>query len=412
MKLSGVKNLPKKILFFSQYFWPEDFRVNDLAIEMSKAGYEVEVITAIPNYPKGKYFIDYGVFRPFTEIHESVKIYRLPVVARGTGKITLILNYLSFLFVSVLAVPFFWRKNYSAVFSFGISPGFSITGGVFLAKLKGIPAMTWTMDLWPETLQSVGLIKNSKVIEYLRPLFLWLYNLHTLVLTHSSSNLRHLEKYGIAKEKLVLFSNWAEDTYGVLPAKDTQSPLTILYAGNIGEAQDLPTLLNAVEILRGEKNIKWIILGDGRMKGWLESEVQRRGLSNSIQIVGRRPQDEMPLWFSKADLLYVSLKDDTLMSMTLPGRVQSYMASGKAILAVANGETADVVRASQGGFVVPAGDAKALAERVRTLTSPESREGLLQLGKNSRKYYEKNFARQPRIEQFKQLLDHLISTSH
>jgi len=397
----------KKVLIFSQYFWPEDFRVNDLAQEMRNAGFGVEVITGIPNYPKGQFFSNYGVFKPWCEVHEGITIYRIPQIPRGTGKLSLILNYLSFLFFSLLFLPFFMFKKYSAVFTFGVSPGFSVTSGAFLAKFKGIPSMIWILDLWPESLESVGIVKNRRILGLVRPFFIWLYKLHTIILCQSASMVEQLKKYGVPEKQIKRFTNWAEDTYGALPVKKSTDSLVILFAGNVGDAQDLPTLLGAAEALKDRSNLKWIILGDGRAREWVQAEVLKRGLSQNVELVPRRPQSEMPEWFTKADLMYVSLKPGSAMSMTIPGRVFSIMATGKPILMVADGDSAQLVVQANCGFVSKPSDPIGLARTVEKIMY-EDPVLLGKLGLNGRKFFEENFSRKLCLDRFKKLLIELI----
>jgi colanic acid biosynthesis glycosyl transferase WcaI len=388
----------KKVLICTQYFWPEDFRINDLANEIAKSGFQVEVITGIPNYPKGIFFKGYSPFKPLVENYGLIKVYRLPIFPRGNSSISLFLNYLSFFFVSLASLPFLLSKKYVAVITFATSPAFAVSAGVALAKVKRIPSFTWLLDMWPESLKTTGIIKNPMLLKFLRPFFIGLYNQHTKILSQSHGFSRHLELHGIQKDKITYFPNWAEDIYKFIPREADPNHLTILFAGNIGEAQDLPTLLDAATNLKNYSALKWIILGDGRMKDWVKGQINARKLENVIELVDRRPQSEMPEWFSKVDLMYVSLKDDEIMSMTLPGRVQSYMACGKPILAVANGETANIVKSARCGFIVPAGSSSHLTDMIKDILQMP-RKDLEQIGLNGLEYYQTNFLKQKRMEE-------------
>jgi len=399
------ENEQKRILVVTQYFWPEDFRINDLCIELTGMGYMVEVQTGMPNYPNGDYLEGYSPWGPFKESWNSIRIFRVPQVPRKKGALFLVLNYLSFLLLSLARTPFLLCRRYEHIITVGLSPGFAITAGLLVSKLKGVPSSCWLLDLWPESLQATGIIKSTKIIDIMRPFFIRLYGGHSNVLCQSKSFYKHLKSYGVPVERLVTFPTWAEDLYQAVPcpvSRDATSPFVILFAGNLGEVQDLGTLVEAAEGLR-DAGVVWDIYGDGRVRLWLEELVKARALEGVVRMHGRRPQAEMPELFSSADLLYLSLQKDPFMSMTLPGRLQSFLACGRPILGAIGGEAADLIKEANCGMVVEPGDVKALILAVRTLKelSPEARE---EMGLRSLAYSQAHFSKKERMRQLANII--------
>jgi colanic acid biosynthesis glycosyl transferase WcaI len=398
--------LPLHLLIVTQYFWPEEFRINDLALGLIERGHRVTVLTGKPNYPKGDFFPGYGFFTRSREHHRGIDVRRVPLIPRGKGgSFRLALNYLSFAVLASLLAPLRCRDRYDAMLVFEPSP---ITVGLparVLRALRGIPVLFWVQDLWPESLEATGAVRSARVLRIFERLTRFIYRGCDRVLVQSRGFIEPTLRMGVAPERILYFPNSAEDFYRpmTLPA-DAEEPgqlpqgFRVMFAGNIGAAQDFGTLLSAAERLRDDPRIHWIVLGDGRMAGWVREEVGRRKLGHCVHLLGRRPVETMPRWFAAADALLVTLKREPIFSYTIPTKIQSYMACARPILAGIDGEGARVTTEAGAGYAVPAEDPAALADAVSRLAAlPDAeREAMGQAG---RRYFETHFERNKLLEQ-------------
>lgn len=403
-----------KILVVSQYFWPENFRINDLVKEWVRRGHQVTVLTGLPNYPSGKIFEAYRVEPDKFLNYEGARVVRVPMLPRGTGSVRLLLNYVSFVVSSVLLGPWHLRGvNADVIFVFEPSPVTVGLPAVLLGKLKRSPVVFWALDLWPETLAAMGVVRSPLLLSWIGRLVRFIYDRCTLVLGQSRSFLDSIAKYCTDKEKIRYFPSWAEEVFAdadVKPAAEVPvmaDCFTLLFAGNIGEAQDMPAVLDAAECLRDSETIRWIIVGDGRKSEWLQAEVIKRGLQEKVLMPGRFPVERMPSFYAHADALLVSLKRDPVFSMTIPGKVQSYLMAGIPLIGMLDGEGAAVIRDANAGLTCAAGDGAGLARAVRTMAAmtPDDR---FALGHNGRRYAQQEFGRAPLMDRLDALLQEAV----
>lgn len=341
--------------------------------ELSDRGHEVTILTGYPNYPSGNVFPE---FRRNPDAYDrlgAANIVRVPLLPRGNGALRLFLNYLSFtLSASFLGA---WRLRgmvFDVIFVFEPSP---ITVGlpaVLLRRLKRVPLAFWVLDLWPETLEAIGVVRSSAILKLVGGLVSYIYNRCDLVLAQSRSFIPQIRKYCRGDIRVEYFPSWSDSVFdfSVVAAASEVPPgkgsFDVMFAGNMGDAQDFPAILDAAEILKDEK-IRWLVVGDGRATEWVRAEVDKRRLGRCFLLLGRYSVDRMPSFFKHADALLVSLKDTPIFSMTIPGKLQSYLVSGIPVLAMLNGEGAEIVKGSGAGLSCPAGDGKALATAVLEL---------------------------------------------
>lgn len=398
-----------KILIVSQYFWPENFRINDLTQELVQRGHNVAVLTGIPNYPDGivhkAYSKDPKAFTHFG----GADVWRVPMLARGEGSVRLLLNYLSFVLGGCLFGP--WRlrgEKFDVIFVFGLSPVTLAIPAVLLGRIKRAPVVFLALDLWPETLAAVGVVRSPRILRWVGYLVSFIYQRCTLVLGQSRGFLGSIAQYCSDKEKIKYFPSWADDVFSqtdLVPAPEVQvkdGVFNVLFAGNIGEAQDLPSILTAAELLKYKTAIRWLVVGDGRKAKWLREEVERRGLKDCFILLGRFPVERMPSFYAHADALLVSLKKDPLFSLTIPAKVQSYLAAGVPLLGMLDGEGASVILEAHAGLVCESGDSHGLAAAVIEMASmsPDQRR---QMGLNGCAFANKEFDRNllmSRLENF------------
>lgn len=390
-----------RVLVVTQYFWPENMRINDMVRDLREKGHDVTVLTGLPNYPEGEVFESYRTSPGDFASYHGADIVRVPMLPRGKRSIRLILNYASF-FLSASTVGAFKLRSrkFDALFVYAVSPIMAAIPAVVIGRLKRAPVFVWVLDLWPETLRAVGVVRNPRLLSLVGRMVSWIYNRTDYLLLQSHGFLENVKQYctrNIAQERLVYFPSWAEDdfsspavTIGTLINADP-SVFTVVFAGNLGEAQDFPAVLEAAEALRDTAAVRWIIVGDGRMSTWLGEQVQARGLHN-VHLLGRHPLEAMPGLFAQADALLVTLKTNDVFQKTIPGKVQAYLASGRPLLGMINGEAARVIRESGAGYACDSGDAQGLAEITRSLaaTSVAQRQAM---GDAGRVYYLEHYSK-------------------
>jgi glycosyltransferase involved in cell wall biosynthesis len=401
-----------KILFVSQYFYPEVFKGNDIVFDFVKRGHEVTVLTGKPNYPTGVFFPGYTFFNKKNETINGAKIIRVPVYPRKNGKgFHLVINYLSFVFFSYLACFFRVNEKYDVIIIQQLSPVTMALPGIWLKKKNRAPVYLWVLDLWPESILAASSFKNKVVINLIDKLVKYIYNSSDVILI-SSKNFRDsiLRKLNDKNKEIIYFPNWAEDIFST-PTKNNNLDLSlpkgfnIMFAGNVGEAQDFETILKAAELTKYEQ-INWLILGDGRKLEWIKREVINKNINNVI-LLGRFEIEKMPYFFKEADVMLVTLKDQPVFGLTVPAKIQAYMASGKIILGALNGEGNLIVNESKCGFVVNSGNFLSLANyaiKIKHLSNNEK----MQMEKNALNYYHENFEKTTLFEMLENRLNNNV----
>lgn len=396
-----------RVLVVSQYFWPEVFRVNEIVSELRARGHDVTVLTGRPNYPDGQVFEDYAANPAAFVDYHGAEVIRLPLRPRGQGAMRLLLNYWSFVFWGCLLGPWKLRgRRFDAIFCFETSPITSALPAVLLRRLKRAPLLLWVLDLWPDTLSAVGMVRSARGLNAVGALVRYIYQRCDLILAQSKGFFPAIERWSQAPEKTRYFPQWGEAAFdGDLSAVREAPELAphagcfkLMFAGNIGDAQDFPALLDAAEATRHRPNLHWLIVGDGRQAAWVREQIQARGLQSTVFMLGRHPLERMPEFFKGADTLIVSLKAEPIFAMTIPGKVSAYMSAGRPILAMIDGEGALAVREAGAGLVAPAGESAELARQALAMAalSPEARETM---GRDARAYARQAFDRTALINQ-------------
>jgi colanic acid biosynthesis glycosyl transferase WcaI len=402
-----------RLLIISQYFWPENFRVNDLASELVGRGHEVTVLTGLPNYPNGQIFKEYRHDPSKFSNYKGVRIVRVPLLPRGNGAFKLFLNYLSFSISACILGPWKLRGQFDVVLTCQLSPVTVGLPGALLAWLKKVPMVMWVLDLWPDTLKAIGVVKSPRLLAYIGMLVGFIYRRCDLIWAQSRSFISKIQSLAGPCVPVVYFPSWAEDLFAVealtpapeVPVKDGY--FNIMFAGNVGEAQDFECILSAATLLKGHSTIRWLIVGDGRMSSWVLAEIELRGLAECVVMLGRHSVERMPEFFFHADAMLVTLADREIFSMTIPGKLQSYLAAGKPIIAALNGEGADVVRAANAGLTCTAGNASGLAEIVRKMSELPSSERIA-MGKNGLEFSKREFDRRVLVDMAEKYFSRLV----
>jgi glycosyltransferase involved in cell wall biosynthesis len=367
-------------------------------------------LTGKPNYPNGKFSKGYTFFNNRIEFWNGIKIYRSPIIPRGKGKgIQLFVNYISFSIFASMKLLFI-KNKFDKIFVFEPSP---ITVGIpgIVAKYKfRAPLYFWVQDLWPESISAVGGINNKSVIAVLDWLTRFIYKHSKKVLVQSKAFIPYILNQNTEKDKLVYYPNSTENYYEELSTdqellKTLPKGIKLMFAGNIGEAQSFDTLLKAASILKKELiDVKWIILGDGRMKGYVNQKIKELNLENNFFLLGAFPSTEMPKYFSCADALVVSLKKDPIFALTIPSKIQSYLACGKPIITSLDGEGSKIIEEANAGFTSPSEDCEGLVANIKkflTLSNEEQKT----LGQNGRAYFNIEFEREILVDRLEKILD-------
>jgi colanic acid biosynthesis glycosyl transferase WcaI len=400
-----------RLLIVTQYFWPENFRVNDLASDLIERGHKVTVLTGVPNYPEGKIFKDFSASPKNYSYYKGVEIARVPIVARGVGNFRLLLNYISYaLSASIFGLWKIRGKEFDAIFVYEPSP---ITVGfpaIAIKYLKKAPLVFWVLDLWPDTLKAVGVVKSNWLLKVVGLAVAYIYKRCDLILAQSKSFIPQIKKYTSSKTPIKYFPSWPDlilttkSNFKAPEIKNSDRFFNIIFAGNIGEAQDFESILLAANILKENQRVRWYIFGNGRRSKWLEEQVNLLGLEKVFFMMGAYPIERMPSFFSHANALLVSLRDRPIFSMTIPAKVQAYLASGKPIIAMLNGEGARVLLQSKAALVVRSGDYKSLAQAVVEMSRMDSN-FLIEMGKNGPAFCDREFNRETLISKLERWLE-------
>ena len=383
-------NEKKKILVICQYYKPEPFRISDICEEMVRRGHEVQVVTGYPNYPEGILYDGYGRGKHIDEIINGVKVHRCFTIPRETGIVKRMLNYYSYAISSTQYVlsdecVASNGKKFDVVFCNQLSPVMMADAAIAYKKRYKIPAIMYCLDLWPESLIAGGITRESVICKYYHHVSKRIYRQMDKILVTSRMFSDYLGKeFGIKKEIIEYLPQYAEGIFEQIPPKKEDGVFDFMFAGNIGSVQSLETVVRAAQLLKDEP-VKFHIVGGGTDLERLQRLAE--GLENVI-FYGRRPIEEMPKFYAKADAMLVTLASDPVLSLTLPGKIQSYMAVGKPIIGAIDGETKIIIEAANCGFCGKANSVDEFVENVKKFINSKDRAAM---GRNARKYYEENF---------------------
>jgi len=387
-----------KILVVSQYFYPENFRINDLCHGLKDLGHEVEVLTGKPNYPKGNFYKGYSWNTKKVEIINGIKVYRSNLISRGnSGGFRLFLNYISFVFFGSIKL-FFIKQKFDKIFVYAPSPitvGFIGVLASFIFRAK---PFLWVHDLWPESLKDAGGIKNKIILGLVNLMTKSIYFFYETILVQSPRFKDYMIEQGVSKNKIIYYPYYAESFYKVVkPESSVKSifpnGLNILFAGNIGVAQSFDTIISTANKIRSIKeNINFIIIGEGRDKKRVIEKISKMSLENNFKFLGSFPPEKMSDYFACADALLVSLKKSKIFKLTIPGKLQSYLACGKPIIGSIDGIGSDIIINSKSGYATASENSEMLAKSIIRFSNLTKKEKL-DMGENARKYFIKEFER-------------------
>lgn len=385
-----------KLLLSTQYFWPESFSINEVARTLVKRGIELVVMTGKPNYPEGKMFPGYAPLTLDREDYQGIRIRRVPIITRGIrNPLRLALNYLSFIVSGSLLGPWVLRDfRPDAILVYCTSPLLQAIPAILIGRIKKVPVVLYVQDLWPESLEATGYVRSRWIIQSVAWVVKLIYRDVDLILVSSRPFEDSIRSMAPAT-RIVYLPNSVDAALSDpdsgqkphVPALD--SGFCVVFAGNIGAAQAVNVIVDAAALLAAYPSIRLVVLGSGSELGWMQQQRVQRSLDN-LHLPGRFSADSMPYLLSRASALLVTLADRHVFSLTVPNKIQAYMAVGRPIIACMNGEGSRLVSEAGAGITVRAEDARGLAAAVLRLyrMSPDRRG---QLGMLARQYYLQHF---------------------
>ena len=392
-----------RILVVSQYFYPEVFRITDICTGLVERGYDVDVLTSLPNVPQGKFYEGYNWFHRGEKTYKGISVDRVGVIERSkSNKIMWTLNCASFALNSLFHLPKYLKRQYDAVFVFNNSPVTVILPAKVFAKIKKIPNLIYILDIWPESLYSlVGATKiNKKTLFYRFSSFFcrWLYKSGNTLLISSKGFEKKLRDMDL-HSRISYFPNYAEkiqEEEGFAVTREelgfSNNDFIIGFAGGMGPAQGIDLVIEAASQLRSEKNIKLLLMGDGTEYDKLVESVKEKDLTDKVLLPGWISLNRLPSYMRLCDCMMMCLKDNEVLNITVPAKLQTYMSYAKPVIAFMNGAGADVVTEAGCGISVPAENVEQLKKafvRMSTLSS----EDIMSLGENGKKYCDEVFER-------------------
>ena len=388
-----------KILIVSQYYWPETFRINDLAESLVKNGCDVTVLTGLPNYPKGYIFDGYKNKENWQQVHSGVNIIRTKIIERRNDKIHRFLNYYSFSHYAKKIVNKL-SKDFDAVLINGLSPIMSYEPGIKYAKKHNIKTVLYEMDLWPESLLAGGVRKDSFIYNHYKKVSSKIYSQCDKILASTKEHIDYIKGLpNCSQLDIDYLPQYAESIFeDAHYESEDNGVIDLMFAGNIGKAQSVDTIIRAAALLKDNPKFKFHIVGSGSELKNIKKLADDLKTDNVI-FYGQRPLEDMSGLYKVADAMLVTLEDKSYANMTIPGKVQSYMAAGKPIIGSVNGSCANFIKNNEVGYACNSGDSEALAKLIESLDI----NNLKEIGKHSREVYFKKYSK-------KIFIDKLLST--
>lgn len=393
-----------KVLVVCQHFYPEEFRINDICYELVKKGHDVTVLTGLPNYPKGKVYKEYKLFRRRKENHKGVDIHRSFLIGRGNSMIRMIINYVCFaLFGSLKAL--FIRKKFDVIYVYQLSPITMAWPAILLKKLTGKKMVIHCLDQWPISITIGGIKEESLLYKTIFKLSKWTYKQADLITISSKCFKKYFtDELKIKDKGLLYWPSYAESAYDNVHQLIDEH-FDLVFAGNIGPAQSVDTIIETANILKDYARIKIHIVGDGLCKEECEILAKKYKLKNVI-FHGFHSVEKMPYFYGLADAFLITMADNYIVNNTLPAKIQSYMLAGKPIIGAVNGEVKEVIKEANCGLCCNSLDFKELANIIIKIYKHQNK--LKEWGVNARKYYDKHFDKDKCISDLEVLFNDII----
>ncbi len=392
-----------KILIVSQHFYPEPFRINDIAFSLAKMGHDITVLTGLPNYPSGVIEKEYKSKKKRKETINIVQIIRTPIIARGSSLLTMGLNYFSFA-INASFKAYFIKKKFDNIFVFQTSPVSMVLPGIVVKNKQNIPLFVYCLDQWPISVTTGPIPEGSLIYKLLYFISTYHYKKADKILLSSKSFEDYfLKVLKLPKEKygLIYWPSYAEDIYGESIYQEN-GIFDLVFAGNVGPAQSVETIIEAAHLLKEKTDIHFHIVGDGLSLENCKQLANQYNLKN-ITFYGHHPVEKMKKYYNLADAFLITMVDNPVVNSTLPAKIQSYMRAGKPVFGAINGEVMRVVNEADCGWVSPSLDAQKLSENI--VNAFKNKDLSIQKGQNGLNYYHKHFDKNKRLNQLIEILE-------
>ena len=388
-----------------QHYWPEHFQITEICEELAARGHDVTALVGIPNYPTGVVPEEYLDGKNRLQERNGVHIVRVEEVPRKNGIAGLARNYFSYMNGSkrkARELP----GDFDVVFAYQITPVLMAGAMKDAKKRSGCPALLYCADIWPDAVMAMLPSKLAFSMPIVKAVSTGIYREADFVATNSSAYVECFEKvHGFDRSRLKYLPQYAEDGYLSMDLAAKPSGKTrFMVMGNIGRLQHMPSVLEAVNRIKGRDDFELHIVGTGSVIGDCERYVEEKGLSDKVIFHGRHPFEEMPNFYRMADccILTLNVPGAPWISSTLPSRLQGYMAAGKPILAAISGSGAEVIAESGCGRAVPAGDSAGLAALMEDFI--DNRGAYADFGERGRAYFKANFTKDRYMDEIESLL--------
>lgn len=394
-----------KILIVCQYYYPENFQITPIAEALVEDGYDVTVLTGLPNYPLGIVPDEYKHGHR-DEIINGVRVIRCFEIGRSKGAFHLGLNYLSFMFSSLAKIRKI-QKDYDLVMCYQLSPVLmGVPAMVFSRKYK-TPFLLYCCDLWPESLKIYLKNESNPLYGLVGRVSKKIYSSADRIICQSKSFIRYFERvHGISAKKMTYIPAFADPTYLSQDFENDNGIADFVFLGNLGLAQNLDSIIEAAALIKDVPGFKLHFVGDGACADRIKALTSEKELDDKIIFYGRRPVEEMPDFYRLADVCIVSLKADNETGYTLPSKVQGYMAAGKPILGMIEGSAAEVIKDAECGACVASGDVEGFARIMKDYI--ENKEKYSDCGSKGREYFVDNFMKEGCIALLEKEMEQLV----
>jgi len=391
-----------KILVVCQHYWPENFRVTEICEALAARGHDVTAVVGLPNYPTGVVPAEYRRFRRRREERNGVHIRRCFEIGRKNTKIGLAVNYVSYM-LSACHRVLWMKRDFDVIYAYSTSPVLMSLPAAFLRSITRKKLMIYVLDIWPACLSAMNVTEGAPLYAFMKRVSRRIYARADALVYSSRRFQEYLQRvHGLGVPDENYLPQFADGLFNALPEekKAYEHSWNFVFAGNIGKMQAVETLIRAARLLQDEP-IRWHFLGEGANYEACKALAAELGLGETVTLYGRRPLADMPAFYAMADAMLVSMRDDESVNLTLPGKVQSYMAAGKPVLGSIAGETPDILAEAQCGLCAPPEDPEAFAQTVRAFIG---RRDQAQMGENARKYYLEHFTKQGHMDRLEAML--------
>lgn len=394
-----------KILVVCQYYYPEEFQINDICEYLVNCGNQVTVLTGLPNYPNGVVPKAYQWGKRH-EFYRGVEIYRSSEIPRGRGAFSLVINYMSFVIMASIKALFI-KKDFDVIYVYQLSPVLMAIPGIILKKITGKKLFLYCCDLWPESVKVMKIRETSILFKIIWNISTYIYGKCDLIGVQSTAFIQYFQKvHHISRDILMYIPQFADSKFLKEKLSEKHDGINFMFMGNIGKAQDLDCLVEAVKIMKHIPGFKVHIVGDGSYLSTLKKHVDQYKLNNLFVFYGRRPYKEMSRYYKLADVCLLTLSHDSIIGETIPSKLQGYMAAGKAVVAAIDGPARGIILEAGCGQVVDAGDSVGLAEHMKNMIFHHER--CQQYGENGKNYFKNHFTKKIYIENTEKALKHLV----